>query len=112
MRRLAILRLAVNPLATVGRSVVLTVVALTVLSLTASPLAPPPRPPRPPQHDLNGHSGRVEHADQRVDAEQLQLAPNEVTDPRLRHAKEHRRFPLTQPAPLDHLAQGLDELRP
>jgi hypothetical protein len=60
---------------------------------------------------LYAHSCSRQHVHQRVDAEEVDLATNEVADPRLRHAKEARRRTLSKFARLDEAPNFHHQLR-
>ncbi|HET9358352.1 MAG TPA: hypothetical protein VFO58_01295 [Vicinamibacterales bacterium] len=62
--------------------------------------------------DLNPDAGVTEHGNQCVDAESIDLAPNEVADSRLRHAEDVRGLRLGQAAGFNHLAQANHQIGP
>ena len=55
--------------------------------------------------DLNSKTSVAQHGDQGIDAEPIDLAPNEIADPRLRDAEQARGLGLREPATLNHLAE-------
>jgi hypothetical protein len=55
-------------------------------------------------------AGCGQHVDQRVDAEERELPPHEVANPRLRNSEQRSGFPLPQASPLNDLAQRVDQL--
>jgi hypothetical protein len=62
--------------------------------------------------DLRADAKLGEHVDQRVDAEEADLATHQVAHPRLRHAQELGCFALCQPTRLDLLLETEHEVRP
>ncbi len=64
------------------------------------------------QYDRGADACPAEHADQDINAEEVNLAPDEVADARLRHAEQFGRPGLGKTLVLDQLASGDHEFRP